>query len=157
MRWLTLLIGLGLLWPALAAADWQKSCQSGALNQTNTLSAGGFICHDPAAATDAPETLFIGNCENVDVFFYDSLNGDATGSAGTHDVYTCPQGNSEAGGDTDAERRLSCQPVNNGTDTTLSATVTEIFGMSGVWLWVDSAAADNDGRIIVKCGQPSDG
>lgn len=159
---LTLLLGLGgLALPVVSSAEWQLGCQSGTGFQRNSIGNGGsFVCHDPSAATDAPEILGIASCENVDVFFYDDLDGDGTASAGTHDVYTCPQGNGDDGdGDgsadlnTDAERRLGCQPLNGGT--TLSSTNTEVFGMSGAWMWVDSAGATNDGRIIVRCAQPS--
>ena len=149
MKWL-LPVLLAFLIAPTANANWLKNCQTGAT--TNTLTPGGFVCHNPASADDDPGLLDFLNCENVDVEWYDNITGDGTGDPdGTATIYKCPSV-ATAALDTEAERLAGCQPVAGGA---LSVATPFLFGLGGRILWVDIELASTENQLVVTCAQPS--
>ena len=139
------LVILALLLPLTAhAGKWNLFGST--TRQVNGLQAGEWASFDPVTADVDPVPLNLGSCENFDVFYYVDVDGSTTDSSSTVALYTCP-------GDTSSTD--ACQPLNAGTGTTMSATVTEVFGASAIWLFADVSAFNEDARIIVKCAQPS--
>ncbi len=146
-------LALGLIVTFLnvpARADWLRGCQAGAT--TRNLTPGGVACHNPTAPDDDPGLLQIGECENVDVMWYDNISGDTTGDAdGTATVFLCPVV-AAANLDTEPERLAGCQPVTGGA---LNAATAELFGVGGFILWVDVELASVENQLVVRCSQPS--
>jgi len=149
------LVGALVALSSTAQANWQKGCQSGAAFTTSSLAPGGYVCHEPTTDADSPSVLDISNCENVDIQWFDNITGNGAPDAdGTATLYVCPVV-AAAAMDTDAERRLACQPMNAGSGTVLSATVTEIYGEGGLRIWADIANASAENQLLVRCSQPS--
>lgn len=145
-----LLLGLVLVLAAPAHAVWLRSCQAGAT--ASSLTPGGVVCHNPTAADDDPGLLQIGECENVDVMWYDNITGDGTGDLdGTATVFLCPLV-AAAALDTEAERLVGCQPVTGGG---LSPATAELFGVGGFILWADVELASTENQLVVRCSQPA--
>jgi hypothetical protein len=139
----SIVILIALLLPLVAqAGKWARYGNTSKL--TNGLQAGEWASFDPTSGDVDPVPLNLGSCENFDVFYYVDVDGGTPDSTSTVALYTCPGDTS----DTDA-----CQPLNAGT--TLTASATEVFGASAIWLFADVDAFNADARIIVKCAQPS--
>ena len=96
-----LMVLAGLLLATPAIADW-VGCTNSSRSIAALSGTGRTACHDPASADDDPSILNTENCDQVDVFWYDDINGDGTASAGSAALYTCPSSdNSTAGLDTE--------------------------------------------------------
>ena len=147
---LVLLIGAMMVAPLTASSDWLKSCQAGAT--ARNMTPGGVVCHNPSAADDDPGLLQIGECENVDVSWFDNISGDGTGDLdGTATIFLCPMV-AAASLDTEAERLVGCQPIASGG---LSPAAAELFGVGGFILWADIELASVENQLLVRCSQPS--
>jgi hypothetical protein len=157
MKRLAFLTGLLVLaWCVPATADWLKGCREGGVFTDSLGGTGKIACHAPATATDSPSPIQVGDCDQVDIFWYPDRNGSGADSAGQAAVYTCPSTASasfDADGDgnvNDAvDWRLMCQPLDGGT--VLNAVNTEAEGWGAFWLWFDVTGVDEDPELMVKC------
>lgn len=152
--WLLALL-VALLCPNIGQSDWVQNCPGNAGVMVDLSPPGVYFCHNPQSANDDPGLLRTNSCENIDIYWYDNIDGTGGGSAGTAAIYTCPFV-SAAATDTEAERELACQPLNNGVGTVLSATTTEIQGAGVVQLWADVEGGTTDNQLVVRCSQPSE-
>ena len=109
-----------------ASANWQKGCQTGAAYQAKSLGAGGSIaCHNPTAADDDPSLLSVSGCENIDIFWYDNITGDAGGDAdGTAAIPVSIRGAQETGATTLAQGGMMCAVSNISVAAGTSTAVT---------------------------------
>ena len=108
-----------------------------------TGNGAGATCHN-----QDPSVLQITDCDQVDIMYYPDFDGDATDSAGTVDVYTCPS-IGRAHLNTEAELEAACQPLDGGT--TLDAANTEVEGLGASWVWFDVEGWVDDNELQVKC------
>lgn len=152
-----LLLGIILLaWPA-TAGDWGLLRGSGAsatcdTSRPNTsLQAGETGCYELSTNDDDSTVLSVGNCENVDFFYYADKNGDGTDCTLAFSIQDCPMN-----GLTDTEADNGCTDVNSGVSD-LSSSNTVESNLAGVFLRLDADTGANhsDCRVLVKCAQRS--
>ena len=151
-----ILVGVLVGLPA-SGAEWVRNCRDDDLNgllntsgsgfDVNNVSAGGFVCADSVLNSDDAEVIFIGSCENVDVFQFDDPDGNGTASAITGTVELCPS--LAAVADLDNE----CAPA---PGTTVLSGDDAIYGPGGTWLRIEAGGScTNQVRWQLRCAQGS--
>lgn len=156
MNRLALILGLGALMvgsPA-TASDWLKNCQTTASANAQSLTPGQFACYIPASATDNSDGMLgVSSCENIDLLWYDDVDGDTTAAGATAVIDSCPDsGLSTANG---GAGEAACWAIENLTLDGNPATNTEaIYGVAANWIFVEMVAyatVTEPARLIVRC------
>ena len=150
-----ILLGLGAL-AALPAhsADWLKNCQTTSAANAQTLQPGSFACTIPTSATDNSDGyLDVSACENIDILYWDDVDGDTTAGGGTGIMRSCPTtGLSTAAA---GVGESACWAIENLTLDGNPATNTEaIYGVAANWIfWEQTAYATTTEpiRVMVRC------
>lgn len=139
---------------ALAApaqvGSWTRGCQTG---QTITSLVGASVaCYTPAASASlesASPILYVGNCENIDVFMWDDYDGDGTACTVTWTIDGCPPGTDRLSND--SAKNAACNTLQGAAslsgddvESNLAAVYVRVHG--------ENAGANIDScRIEVKC------
>lgn len=140
IRFLLALLALGLLAAPAGAQTWQKACSAGAAFATTNVPPGTHVCYDFTADTTSGP-LFVGGCDNYDVFFHRDI--DATDSANTVQIEVC--------GDV-GNCGQSSWVLENATLDGLAAGTEAVYGASAIWILANPATyVAGTGRVIIKC------
>lgn len=133
MNRLALTLGLVGALAALAgpahAADWLKGCQ-GAGQHNLSLQPGSSACLIPTSATDDSGILAVSGCENIDILYWDDVDGDGVAGGGTVQARSCPMSGALLTA-SDAVQDAACFAMENLTFDGNPATNTEaIYGIA---------------------------
>lgn len=159
MKRLALILGLGALMApgaVLAApaqeSSWTRGCQSG--QTTKNLVGGAYACYSSTSAGLEPSSpiLYVGDCDNVDVFMWDDPDGDgASICTVTWAIQGCPPGGSALA--SDALKNAACNTLTgvanlNGDDVrgNLAAEYIRVVGQG-------AGANPTQCQILVKCAE----
>lgn len=149
------LLGLGaLMAPASHSANWLKNCQTTSSAASQSLAPGDFACNIPTTATDnSSGTLDVSSCENIDIFFWDDVDGDGNLGGGTGLMRSCPTvGLSTLNG---GVGESACWDIEAMTFDGVAATDTEaIYGVAANWIFWEQtayAAVAEPIRVMVRC------
>lgn len=136
------------------AANWLKNCQATASAAAQSIAPGSFACNIPTTATDnSSGYLDVSGCENIDIYFWDDVEGDAVAGGGTGRMRNCPNvGLSTADG---GVGEAACWVIENLTFDGNPATNTEaIYGVAANWIFWEQVAYTTTTepiRVIVRC------
>lgn len=143
-----------LVAPVANSANWLKNCQTTSSAAAQSLSPGGFACNIPTTATDnSSGYLDVSACENIDILYWDDVDGDTTVGGGTGIMRSCPNtGLSTANG---GVGESACWAIENLTLDGNPGTNTEaIYGVAANWVfWEQTAYATPTEpiRVMVRC------
>lgn len=82
------LIGAFVALPA-HSANWLRGCQ-GTGQDNSALQPGSFACAIPTSSSDDTGILATSSCENIDILYFDDVDGDGVAGGGTVQVRSCP-------------------------------------------------------------------
>lgn len=154
MRNLFILLALVFALPSQSATvgRW-TDCNGGNQHQLNAKKS---YCWTPTAATDDSPPISMGQCENLDIQFWDLYDGVGTASTVTYEIQTCPSGTdfgSAGAGWNDTALGNACETFQG----TTSGSTTQVAGGTTVGLLrvlhISGTGNPTEGTWEVKCNE----
>jgi hypothetical protein len=140
-----------------SASDWLKNCQTTGGANSHSLLPGGFACYIPSGAIGATDNsdgmLDVSSCENIDLLWFDDVEGDGVVAGATAVISSCPTSDlSTANG---GVGEAACWAIENVTLDGVPGTNTEaIYGVAANWIFVEMVAyatVAEPARLLVRC------